>query len=132
MDKVETNHPLVRKTPKAAGYELYCLEDFEIKSGDKKVIETGVKMNIPSNYYAKIHGKSRHIKDSIIVLAGVIDASYTGTIKVALYNGGCKTFKADKSTSIAQLILQRYETFDNEVIECPADFEHTGFGSTGN
>jgi deoxyuridine 5'-triphosphate nucleotidohydrolase len=132
--EIKTNTPLTRKTPRSAGYELKCLGDLEIKPGDHKVVETGIRIiGMPKNYYAEIHGKSRYIKNSIIILGGIIDSDYTGTIKVGLYNGGCKTFRLKEKSSIAQLILKEYHTFDNEEIEeLPIGFEHTGFGSTGD
>jgi len=122
---------LVRKTTNSAGYELYCLEGFEIQPGNKAIIETGVRINLPLGYYAKVEEKSRYHKDDfcIKVGAGIIDGDFTGTIKVILINQGKKVFRLSANTSIAQLILHKYERFDNEIVE-QVIRNSEGFGST--
>ena len=60
----------------------------------------------------------------IDVGAGVIDADYTGTVRVVIYN-----FSADAGDRIAQLIIERiFRPSSGTSSTIPGD---CGFGSTG-
>ena len=130
--KTITSKPsLERATTGSAGYELIATHDIEIESGFMGRVETGVSLSIPEGYYFQLYGKSGHAsRNQIVVLGGVIDSDYTGTIKVMLLNMG-KDFKLEKGKSVAQGVLFKHEVFDNEIVQKKTVFDHSGFGSTG-
>lgn len=121
----------------SVGYDLYALDDYSINPGGKNQIRTGISVQIPSGCYGRIAPRSSLAWINFIdVGAGVIDPDYRGEVKVILYNFSKVTFKVDKGTRVAQMILERVAT--PPIVEVPneEELEHTergfgGFGSTG-
>ena len=107
-----------------------------IKPGESSIIPTGISVSIPVNYEIQIRPRSGlAAKNQISVLntPGTIDADYRGEIKVILINLGNKTFKVEKGSRIAQMVLCPIEKAKIREVE---DLEKTyrgsgGFGSTG-
>ena len=129
-------------SPFAAGLDLYSLEDVIIRPNSKEIIGTGIAIewvddeNVEEDcYYLRIAPRSGlAAKNSIDVLAGVIDCDYRGEIKVILINHSTEYFKVNKGDRIAQAILERIERFSS--IEVVEELSTTirnsgGFGSTG-
>ena len=68
-----------------------------------------------------------------LVSEGVIDAGYTGSIVVKLYNHGASTYTVKAGEKISQLVILPIITPEPEVVDSLADTERGtgGFGSTG-
>ena len=117
-----------------AGYDLYALEDLEIGPHNQKLVKTGISMAIPKGYVGLIWPRSglAH-KHGLDVFAGVIDAGYRGDIGVILYNSKLDHYKVNKGDRVAQILLQKIESFELvEVSELnKTDRDADGFGSTG-
>ncbi|XP_023231468.1 uncharacterized protein LOC111631454, partial [Centruroides sculpturatus] len=65
-----------------AGYDIFCVQGFEIKPNEQKVIFTDLALEIPNNCYARIAPKSSLSLNNILINAGVIDFDYRGNIGV--------------------------------------------------
>ena len=91
-----------------AGLDLYSLQSAPILPGGRELINTGVHVSIPQGYVGLICPRSglAH-KQGLTVLnaPGIIDAGYTGEIKVNLYNAGGDVYWAETGTRIAQLVI---------------------------
>ncbi len=126
------------ETEGSSGMDLAAdiVSTVDIKPGESSVIPTGISVSIPVNYEIQIRPRSGlAAKNQISVLntPGTIDADYRGEIKVILINLGNKTFKVEKGSRIAQMVLCPIEKA--KIIEVE-DLEKTyrgsgGFGSTG-
>lgn len=136
--KIEKIHPEA-KLPTCghagdAGMDLYGLEKVTIEPGERVVVGTGIAMAIPNGYVGLIWDKSGlAVKAGVTTLAGVIDATYRGEIKVCLYNLGQEAKIFEVGDKIAQILIQKFET--PEIIEGNLDETargEGGFGSTGN
>ena len=93
-----------------AGYDLRTPIDFKIHCRDFETIDTGVHVEIPKGYVGFLKSKSGlNIKDGITG-EGVIDAGYTGSIKVKLYNNSLQNCK-----KLINLQKQKEVTMDLEV-----------------
>ena len=118
----------------SAGSDLHSVLDYYIEPKSRCLISTGLKMQFPSNVYARIAPRSGlALKNGIDVMAGVIDPDYTGEIKVLLYNTSDMQFEIKKGDRIAQIIFEqfKYPNF-SEVSEInETDRSSGGFGSTG-
>lgn len=120
--------------PTDAGMDLFSIEETILKSGEKKIVGTGIKMAIPEKYVGLIWDKSGlAAKNGIHVFAGVVDSGYRGEIKVVLKNFGEKDFKIEKHSKIAQILIQ--PIINAQITEVDS-LEETnrgerGFGSTG-
>jgi len=96
-------------------------------------IDTGVHMAIPAGYVGMIKSKSGlNVKHGIIA-DGTIDAGYTGSIKVKLYNLSNDTYKFNKGDKITQIVILPIPYVELEQVdELPeTDRGEGGFGSTG-
>ena len=124
-----------RATTGSVGYDLYSTGDYIIPPNSRAVISTGVAIKLPPQTYGRIAPRSGlTVKHGLTIGAGVIDKDYTGELKVILFNHDQKAFMVRPGYRIAQLILERCETPNVEVVE---DLEETergdeGFGSTGD
>ena len=91
-----------------AGLDLYSLQSANIPPGGRELVNTGVYVAIPPGYVGLVCPRSglAH-KQGLTVLnaPGIIDAGYTGEIKVNLYNTGDEVYWAETGTRIAQLVI---------------------------
>jgi len=70
-----------------AGYDLFSTQYETIQPFHRKLISTGIKVEIPEGFYGRIAPRSGlACKKGIDVMAGVIDSGYRGEIKVLLIN----------------------------------------------
>ena len=118
-----------------AGADICSVEDAIITPLERKAIGTGISIEIPEGYYGRIAPRSGlAYKNGIDVLAGVVDSSYRGEIKVILFNTDKEnSFEIKKGERIAQLIIEDHFNFEFDVVEELAYTERGsgGFGSTG-
>jgi dUTP pyrophosphatase len=127
-----------KATSNSAGFDLYSIENLTLKSGERCVINLGLKMAIPEGYYGRVAPRSGlALKYGIDVMGGVIDIDndYRGEVKVILINHGSEDFVIHAEDRIAQLILEKYYT--EEFVTPTNSLLKTlrgdgGFGSTGN
>lgn len=102
-----------RGSIKAAGYDLYAIESYVLKPGERKLFKTGLSMEIPAGLYGRIAPRSGlAFKNGIDVLAGVIDEDYRGEIGVILINLGSEEKAITANDKIAQIIFENYTEVD--------------------
>ena len=90
-----------------AGFDLYAAEDCIIAPMEKRLVPTGIKIEIPDGYAGLIWDKSGlAAKYSLHNIAGVVDSHYRGEVKVVVINLGKETFNITKGMRIAQLLIQ--------------------------
>ena len=116
-----------------AGYDLRAPDGGLVPAGKYLTIDTGVHMAITPGMVGFIKSKSGLNVNRNITTTGVIDAGYTGSIKVKLYNHGNSAYCFTRGDKIAQLVILPIFTPDLEVVdELPeTDRGANGFGSTG-
>ena len=111
-----------------AGYDLFSTEYLTLEPLERKLVSTGISIEIPEGFYGRIAPRSGlACKKGLDVLAGVIDSGYRGEIKVLLinfnlegYNHVPNAFEAMFGTAnkieikpedrIAQLIIEKCHT----------------------
>lgn len=98
-----------------------------------KTIDTGVHVEIPEGYVGFIKSKSGLNVKHGLTGEGVIDAHYTGSIKVKLYNHSAEPHYFDAGDKIAQLVIVPCLLPELEVVDQleETDRGDGGFGSTG-
>ena len=118
-----------------AGYDLRSREEQRITDCcGGRVFDTGVHVEIPEGYVGYVQGRSGlNINHCVICPTGTIDAGFTGSIKVKLYNMNANNYVVQPGDKIAQLIIQPLA--DCELIEADTlegtERGDNGFGSTG-
>jgi|TARA_Y100000031_G_scaffold130274_1_gene149858 dUTP pyrophosphatase len=119
-----------------AGVDLYAAEDCTLKPMERKLVPTGLKMEIPVGYEGQVRPKSGlSINHGItqVNCTGTIDSGYRGEIKVPLINLSNSEYKIEKGKKIAQIIFAKVEEVVFEETEQLTETTraHNGFGSTG-
>lgn len=104
-----------------------------LKGYSSIVIDTGVHFEIPVGYVGFIKSKSGLNVKANIVSEGVVDAGYTGSIIVKLYNHSPNDYTflpGDKITQIVFLPIPEV-TLNQVPFLIPTERGDNGFGSTG-
>jgi dUTP pyrophosphatase len=121
-----------------AGLDLYAPECSMLHTimpcGGSTVIDTGVHVQIPEGYTGFIKAKSGLNVKHGLTCTGVIDAHYTGSIAVKLYNHHpCLRYDVRPGDKIAQLVILPCLLPDLELSDSleETDRGDNGFGSTG-
>jgi dUTP pyrophosphatase len=117
-----------------AGYDLYSREDAVVYAGDSWTFDTGVHLAIPEGWVGDVKSKSGIMMKYGIITDGTVDAGYTGSIRVKLFNLSRCAVSIVKGQKIAQLVIKRIATPELEVVDRLEDTDRGtgGFGSTGD
>ncbi|MBO0721554.1 MAG: dUTP diphosphatase [Blastocatellia bacterium] len=124
----------VHATDWAAGADLCCAEAFSLQAGERRLVPTGIALEIPRGYYGRVAPRSGlAVRHGIDTLAGIIDSDFRGELKVALINLGEQPVNFAAGERIAQLIIERAAscayTWSDEL--STTERADGGFGSTG-
>lgn len=125
-------------TVHAAGMDLRAdtAEKIVLKPLERKLIPTGLYIELPVGYEAQVRPRSGlALKKGITVLnsPGTIDADYRGEIGVILINLSSEDFVIENGERIAQMVISAHERAVWEEVETlsPSDRGEGGFGHTG-
>jgi len=81
-----------------------------IPARGQKLIGTGIAIGIPQGTYARIAPRSGlAYKECIGIGGGVIDADYTGEVKVIMMDQGKKNYQVQEGDRIAQMIIEKID-----------------------
>jgi dUTP pyrophosphatase len=96
-------------------------------------IDTGVHAAIDEGSCGFIKSKSGLNVKHGLTADGVIDAHYTGSIAVKLYNHTKKPYRFNAGDKVAQLVILKCELPELELVDSLEDTDRGdgGFGSTG-
>jgi len=111
----KSTNPLPQyQTEESAGMDLHAnlSETIVLNSGERKLIPTGLFIELPKGYEAQVRPRSGlALKHGITVLnsPGTIDSDYRGEIQVLLINHGQLSFEIQHGERIAQMIVAQHE-----------------------
>ena len=128
------------ETMHAAGMDLRAEveETVILKPMERKLIPTGLHIELPEGFEAQIRPRSglafKH-GIGIVNSPGTIDADYRGEVKVLLINFSDQPFEIKSGDRIAQMVAARHEKVDwqevevlNETLRGAGGYGHTGIG----
>lgn len=126
----------IRKRETDAGYDVFSPSKAVIRPGATETILLGLRCKCPPGYFFEIRGRSSLNNKGIVITDNVVDATYTGQLRVRLINNSGEIFTVNPGDRIAQLIflpqihvkfrkVQAFKMLDGERGDA-------GFGSTGN
>lgn len=122
----------VRAHDNDAGFDLMCKEDQILEPNKANNIDTGVHVLIPEGYVGLLCPRSSFNIKGIGTPIGVIDAGYTGSIRVVLEPFNVtKVFKGNKIAQLVILPLPKIVMVEGKVIGVKTDRGDRGFGSSG-
>lgn len=126
------------KTIGSAGVDLeaYLDEPLCLAPMERKLVPTGLFIELPLGYEAQVRARSGlAIKNGITLVnaVGTIDSDYRGEIKVPLINLGGEDFVINSGDRIAQMIIAKYDQVEFELVNQLSDTARGegGFGHTG-
>lgn len=125
-----------------AGFDLYSIEDklipgktniLGIQQNNSATFDTGVHIEIPKGYVGFLKSKSGLNVKHHLTSDGVIDAGYTGSIVVKLYNHGNDYYQVKKGEKISQLVILPIPEIELIQVDFLEETERgdNGFGSSG-
>jgi dUTP pyrophosphatase len=122
-----------------SGFDLYSTEEMWVFPFDRRLVPTGIHMDIPDGYEIQVRSKSGlALKQGLMVLnsPGTVDQGYTGEIQVIIFNTSKERVKIEKGQKIAQAVLcpvvsgKWINLIEKKEINSK-DRNENGFGSTG-
>ena len=136
----KSHHPLPEyKTPGTVGMDLraYLEESIKLDSLERKLIPTGLYIELPQGFEAQIRPRSgMSIKHglSLINAIGTIDSDYRGELMIPLVNLSKDSYVIEDGERIAQLVIS--EVVQAILVEVDEITDTSrgdgGFGSTGS
>lgn len=126
------------KTDGAAGMDLCAAisEPVTLKPLERKLIPTGLKIELEHGYEAQVRPRSGlSIKQGITLIncIGTIDEDYRGEICIPMVNISNEEYTILPDERIAQMVIAKYEQAKIEVVTELTETSRGegGFGSTG-
>ena len=126
------------QTEGAAGMDLcaFLKEPVTLKSLERKLIPTGLKMELPHGYEAQIRPRSgMSIKHGITLVncIGTIDEDYRGELCVPVINLSNEEFTINNGDRIAQMVFSAVTKAEIQVVNELTETVRGegGFGHTG-
>lgn len=119
-----------------AGADLYSIDHGILEPGERRLIRTGIALDIPAGFVGLIHprsGLAAKMGISIVNAPGTIDSGYRGEIKVNLINTSPLSYSFCIGDRIAQILFQEVYQADFDEVEELDDSARgaNGHGSTG-
>ena len=117
-----------------AGFDLFASRPDVVPAHGSVIIDTGVHVAIPEGYAGLVISKSGLMFGHDLVSDGLIDAGYTGSIHVKLFNLGETSYIVEKGDKVSQLVFVPIASPDLIRSTVPLDDTERGnggFGSTG-
>lgn len=126
------------ETEASAGMDLRAdiSEEIILKPLERKLIATGIFIELPIGFEAQIRprsGLAYKFGISIVNSPGTIDADYRGEIKVLLVNLSNEIFTVNDGDRIAQMVIAKHEKAEWQQVESLSDTQRGagGYGHTG-
>ena len=117
-----------RGHPMDAGLDFKAPYSFTIYPGERKVIDTGVHVKLPTDSVGIIAGKSKLMREKGVISQGIVDASYRDSIHVILINTSRQIADFEVGERIAQLIVTPCLIVDIEQVQTLEELGKTDRG----
>ena len=122
--------------PGDAGMDVCACEEATLLPGERKLVRTGLVMELPSGTEAQMRPRSGlALKHGITLLnsPGTIDEGYRGEVGVLLINLGREPFAVQPGMRIAQMVIAPVLRVGTAEVAEVSDTARGagGFGSTG-
>jgi len=119
-----------------AGYDLYSIGEYTLEPMGRVLVETGLHLEIPAGHVGLVKDRSSVASAGLHTMAGVIDASYRGEVKILIINLSDDEYTISVGQKIAQMVVVPVYTQAVDLVDTHEELTVTergagGFGSTG-
>lgn len=120
-----------------AGYDLSSIEDLILMPFERKLIRTGIVIELPPHHAGLVVPRSGNAINkglSLVNTPGLIDSNYRGELKaIAINLDPTEPIEIHKGDRIAQLVIIKVEDVDFTEVDTLSDTDRGsgGFGSSG-
>lgn len=118
-----------------AGLDLYAMRDMWIRPQSSEFFDTGVHVQVPRGFAGLVKSRSGLMRRNDSTTDGTIDADYTGSIGVTLFNHGRADLFIKAGDRIGQLVIVPCLLAKPKIVPLSELGETErgdgGFGSTG-
>ena len=117
----------------AAGWDISTSMAVKIAPGERKLVSTGVALEIPKGSYGRVASRSSLALCGLDVAGGVIDSDYRGEVKIILSNQGSQERSFEVGDRVAQIVIEKISSVPwVQTAELSRSFRgEGGFGSSG-
>lgn len=115
------------------GFDLYSMEEYTIKPGERHYFYHGFALEFPEGYAGIIKDKSSISKAGLHTMGGVFDAGFRGEYNTLLVNLSDEPYTVEIGDKVSQLVIFPVAIPElEEVTELSESSRGLGgFGSTG-
>ena len=116
--------------------DVYIIEDYIIRPGQRMLLRTGIAIEIPTGYEVQLRPRSglayKHGL-SLVNAPGTVDAQYRNEIKLLVINLGRKPVSLKRGDRAAQMCIKPVYKMNFEEVDKLSDSDRGlgGWGSTG-
>ncbi len=92
-----------------AGFDFTSIEDVVLTPYERKIVKTGLKVEIPPGYEMQIRPRSGISLKTPVLIAnapGTIDSGYRGEVGIIVLNNSSSEYKIEKGERIAQGVIK--------------------------
>ena len=119
-----------------AGFDLRCVEPFELAPGERMKVPTGIAIALPPQMAGLVVPRSGlAANEGVMPVLGLVDPNFRGELAVTLLNTSEMPFSAHPGDRIAQLLLVPFWAPSLRVVDAlpasPDDRGVSGWGSSG-
>lgn len=124
------------KTSGSSGMDLSSVEEITINPFERKLVPTGLAIQLEQGYEAQIRPRSgTSIKHGLTLIncVGTVDSDYCGQIFIPMVNISNEPYTIQVGERVAQMVIAEYTKVELEVVNELEETERGegGFGSTG-
>jgi dUTP pyrophosphatase len=107
-----------RTRPGDAGLDLRCVEGFQLATGERRRVGTGIAVALPASVCGLVVPRSGlAANDGVAPFLGLIDPNFRGEVCVTLLNTSSAEFVAAAGDRIAQLLLVPFWVAELRVVD---------------
>lgn len=124
----------ISKSSEDSGFDVRCIEDINIKPMEVKMIDLGIKLEIPKGYEVQLRPRSGLSAKGLLIQFGTIDEGYRGEVKAVGINLSGSEMSFSKGERVGQLVLSKVpcvEVVKVESVSKDTERSVNGFGSSG-
>ncbi len=124
----------ISKSSEDSGFDVRCIEDINIKPMEVKMIDLGIKLEIPKGYEVQLRPRSGLSAKGLLIQFGTIDEGYRGEVKAVGINLSGSEMIFSKGERVGQLVVSKIPSVEAVRIESVSkdtDRSDNGFGSSG-